>query len=100
MRFDQRYSQCYNGSINEDLEWFLGNLQTEEEIKTEDVLSFFLPKLTKNELELVEEKNVDYMKTFSFESPDVVPEEMKKSDSKDKYLQGQCLRRTKLLNVN
>ena len=90
----------YKGSINEDLESFLSSLETEEEIKTEDVLSFFLPKLTENELKLVEEKDIDYMKTFSFGLPDVELEEMNKSDSKDKYLQGQCLRITKLLKID
>ena len=37
----------YDGSINDDLETFLSNLQNQKEVKCESVRSFFLPKLTK-----------------------------------------------------
>ena len=90
----------FNGSINEDLESFLNNLYTKKDIEAEDILSFFLPKLTKIELKLVEEKDLNYFNPFSYGLADVEPEEMKKSDSKDKYLKGQCWRMTKLLNVD
>ena len=45
------------GSINDDLEFFHKNLHTGKPIETEDVDCFLLPKLTKNELKLVEEDN-------------------------------------------
>ena len=90
-----------NGSINEDLESFINNLHSQEEIKEEDVLSFFLPKLMENELKLVKEKDLDFMNTFYYSLfADVDPEEMKKSDSKQKYVLGRCFRKTKLLNVD
>ena len=85
----------YEGSINDDLETFLHNLLNQEEIKEEVVFTFFLPKLTYKELKLVEEKNKDYMATFSFGmKADVDVEEMKLSDSKDKYVKTFCWRRT------
>ena len=65
-----------------------------------------MPKLTKEELKLIEEKNEDYLSTFGrhnkfYEvSPDVDVEEMKKSDSKDKYVHCKCLRKTIYFNLN
>ena len=90
----------YKKSINEDLESFLYNLQSQEEIKAETVYSFFVSKITQNELKFVEESNFDYIRTFALRLPDVAPEEMKKSDSKDKYVQSRCFRTTKFLNVD
>ena len=58
-----------------------------------------MPKLTKEELKLVEEKNEEYMMTFLFGNADVDVEEMKKSDSKDKYLHSGCLRGTAHLTL-
>ena len=94
----------YEGSINDDLESFFNNLQeisNLEEIKAEEVESFFLPKLTKEELKLVEEKNREHMMTYWYKwNADVDQEEMKKSDSKDKYVHTQCLRWTIHLEVS
>ena len=64
-------------------------------MEDEYVRSFFLPKLTKEELKLVEEKNKEHMMTYSWElDADVNTEEMEKSDSKDKYIYSHCLRKT------
>ena len=97
------------GAINDDLESYFENFphpddrfhrQNEYYQIGKDIRSFFLPKLTDEELKLIEEKNQDYLNTFgrfnSFYgiSPDVDLEEMKKSDSKDKYVHCTCLRRT------
>ena len=90
-------------SINNDLESFINNLQeisSQEEIKDENVWSFFLPKLTKEELKLVEEKNAEHMITYHNLNPDVDPEEMKKSDSKDKYVHSTCFRGSMVLNLD
>ena len=43
----------YEGSINDDLERFLINLQNQKEVKEEDFACFFTPKLTNEELKLV-----------------------------------------------
>ena len=89
----------YKESINDDLERFLINLQNQKEVKSENVRSFFTPKLTNEELKLVKEGNKEHLKTYSQydfrgENPDVDVEEMKKSDSKSKYVHGYCLRWT------
>ena len=88
----------YEGSINDDLERFFIILQSQEEVKYEDVESFFTPKLTNDELKLVKEGNEEHLKTygdyFNGLNPDVDVEEMKKSDSKSKYVHGACRRVT------
>ena len=80
------------------MERFLINLQNQEEVKEEEVLSFFTPKLTNKELTLVQEGNEEHLKTyaeyFAGNNPDVNVEEMKKSDSKSKYIHGFCWRIT------
>ena len=89
---------CYEGSINDDLERFLINLQNQKEVKYEKVESFFTPKLTNEELKLLQEGNKEHLESYSFhcdgQNPDVDVEEMKKSDSKSKYVHGFCRRRT------
>ena len=88
----------YEGSINDDLERFFINLQNQKEVKYENVVSFFTPKLTYEETKLVQEGNEDHLKSYLDHlrglNPDVDVEEMKKSDSKSKYVHGRCLRRT------
>ena len=88
----------YAGSINDDLERFLINLQNQEEVKDESVQSFFTPKLTNEELKLVQEGNKEHLKSYADHfralNPDVDVEEMKKSDSRSKYVHGRCVRWT------
>ena len=52
---------------------------------------------------MVELKDEAHLLTYSFFTngmdPDVDPEEMKKSDSKDKFVFSSCWRRTKCLNL-
>ena len=88
----------YEQSIHDDLEIFFENLQGQKEIKNEVVGSFFLPKLTEDELKLVEEKNEQhlgsYWEHYRGRNPDVPVEEMNKSDSKSKYVHGRCSRYT------
>ena len=85
-------------SINDDLENFFVNLQNQKQIKGETVYSFFTPKLTDKEMKLVEQRNKrhldTYWKHYEGHNPDVNDEEMKKSDSKSKYVQGLCARDT------
>ena len=45
----------YEGSINDDLDSFINNLQNSNEVEDEAVWTFFLPKLTKEELKLVKD---------------------------------------------
>ena len=91
-------------SINDDLEMFLTNLLNSKEIKEEEVFSFFTPKLTEEELKLVEAKNKEHLESYSDhcvygENPDVDRVEMKKSDSKSKYVHGRCYRRSYSLTL-
>ena len=90
-------------SINDDLERFMINLQNQKEVKDENVYSFFLPKLTNEELKFVQDGNKQHLKTylnhFLGGNPDVDVEEMKKSDSKSKYVHASCWRRTMKLNI-
>ena len=90
----------YKGSINDDLDSFVNNFQNSEEVEFEDVLSYFIPKLTKEELKLVEQKNNEHMMTYVWEfDADVSAKEMKESDSKEKYLHSECQRRTNYLTL-
>ena len=90
-------------SINDDLENFFVNLQNQKQIKGETVYSFFTPKLTDKEMKLVEQRNKrhldTYWKHYKGHNPDVNDEEMKKSDSKSKYVQGLCARDTRVLTL-
>ena len=92
-------------SINDDLEMFLENILNPKEIYYRAVSqnSFFTPKLTEEELKLVEEKNEDHLKTYvnhhAGYNPDVDPYEMKKSDSKSKYVHARCSRWTYSLTL-
>ena len=66
--------------------------------KKEFVTSFFTPKLSNEELKLVEKADEDHLKTYSEHyvgrNPDVDIDEMKRSDSKSKYVHVRCLRFT------
>ena len=93
----------FEGSIHDDLETFFDNLQDRKKIKNEFVWSFFTPKLTEEELKLVEERNEQHLSTywhhFLGRNPDVDAEEMKKSDSPSKFVKAHCRRWTKTLTL-
>ena len=80
-------------SVNDDLESFFQDLRLGKQ-PDEDVHTYFLPKLTKEEMELVERKDISYLKTFSDANPDVPEAEMKHSESDSKFVRGFCYRRT------
>ena len=92
----------YEGSMNDDLEDFFINLQNQEEMTEEEVVTFFLPKLSEEELKLVEKRNEEHLESydhFLFDlDPDVDPDEMKKSNSRSKYVDTECCRRTLFLH--
>ena len=90
--------KLYEGSINDDLETFVTTPRNKQE-KEELVWSFFTPKLTKKELKLVEVGDKEHLKTYWKMNPDVNLEEMKKSDSKDKYVKVECRRATMHLAI-
>ena len=57
--------------------------------------TYFSPELTLNEMELVEKKDEEYMRSFKlFNNADVNETEMKESSSSSKYVSGYCRRKT------
>ena len=108
----EEHKQYYKGkygsmqqSINDDLENFIIKLSKSEEtdFDGERVLSFHTPKLTREELKLVEMKYLAHLLTYKIfhdeKDPDVDPERMQKSDSKDKFVFSLCQRHTKCLTL-
>ena len=84
-------------SINDDLESFFEDIRLGKE-PDELVETYFLPKLTEEEMELVETKDKSYLKTY-FEgangvNPDVAEAQMKLSESDSKFAHGFSLRKT------
>ena len=94
--------EYYEGSINDDLETFFINLQDQKSIKSEMVLSFFTPELTGEGMKLMEERNEEHVRSYLFHSefqknPDVDVDEMKRSNSKSKFVHWRCYRKTEPL---
>ena len=91
--------EAETNSINDDLELLFEDLRHGKE-PDEAVQTYFLPKLTDKELELVDRKNSVYLRTLwsynhsRFEDPDVEDAEMKASESDSKFVRGKCYRYT------
>ena len=88
-------------SVHDDLDSFFDKLQNgwwEEE----EVITYFIPKLTEKEKKLVEEKDKDHLMSYMWHAdgmdPDVSKKEMDESESKSKFVRGICWRRTLILN--
>ena len=81
-------------SVNDDLESLIEDLRLGKE-PDEKVDTYFVPKLTVEELKMVQRKDRTYFETF-LESlnPDVDEAEMKLSDSDSKFVEGWCGRKT------
>ena len=86
-------------SINDDLEIFFEDLQQGHKAIYSNE-TYFLPKLTEEEMELVEIKDPNYFQTFydvvygDSNNPDVNKGEMEMSQSESKFLYADCRRRT------
>ena len=76
-------------SVNDDLESFVEDLRLGKE-RNQVVFSYFLPKLTENEMELVESQNRSYLESFVnlFYFPDLP------SESDSKFVEGYGYRKT------
>ena len=83
-------------SVNDDLESFLENIRLGKE-PDEEVTTYFLPKLTEEELELVERRDTSYLHTLWYSNPDGQEAEMMLSESDSKYVYGLSTRRTTVL---
>ena len=82
-----------NESVNDDLESFFDDLRLGKEPRGY-VKTYFMPKLTKKELELVETKDFSFMNTFWDVDADVDEDAMKASESDSKFVNAFGERRT------
>ena len=96
----ERMLDCCNGkefqkeSVNDDLDSFVEDLCLGKE-PNDEVYTYYLPQLTEEELDLVEQKDSDFMDTFTEEmNADVEKAEMAVSESDSKYVYGYGYRRT------
>ena len=80
-------------SVNDDLESFFKDLRLGKE-PDEQINTYFLPKLTEEEMKLAKKRDSTYEQTFSFRNPDVSEEKMKLSESDSKYTRVIGQRRT------
>ena len=81
-------------SVNDDLESLFENIRLGKE-PDEDVWTYFLPKLTEEELESVERRDTSYLQTFYWgNDADVDETEMMLSESDSKYVWGFSRRQT------
>ena len=97
-------SYCKGGnnrkdSVNDDLESLFENILLGKE-PDEYVQTYFLPKLTEEELELVERRNTSYLQTFRRRNPDVDETEMMLSKSDSKYVDGWSRQKTFVIENN
>ena len=86
-------------SVHDDLEIFFekNKLGNDIELVPPPPLGMYcLPKLTEDELLLINNKDEDYLRTFAYfhvnESPDIEDDEMKLSESKSKFAYCMCFR--------
>ena len=80
-------------SVNDDLESLFEDIRHGIE-PDEEVSTYFLPKLTEEEMKLVERKDATYLQSFKFSNPDIEEAEMLLSESDSKFVQGWGRRRT------
>ena len=81
-------------SLNDDLESLFEDIQLGRE-PDDFVNTYFLPKLTEQELKLVERKDYNFMHTFEWMmNSDVKKTEMAASESDSKFLEGRGKRKT------
>ena len=89
----------WEDSVNDDIESLLEEIQngkkSADAVRTY-VRTYFLPKLTQEELKMVERKHENFMETFAMlaEDVDVNEEEMKASESDSKYVYAEGIRIT------
>ena len=84
-------------SVNDDLESFFEDLRLGKKTQN-DKTTYFLPKLTEEELILAESKDPNYARGFI--DPHYTPyheAEMKTSESDSRYVRGICRRVTETL---
>ena len=98
-----------NISVNEDLETLFQDLQLGKE-PSYDAITYYLPKLTVDEMTLVEKKDQTYFQKFFTgvyplninysKKPDVDDEEMKMSESRSKFILAKSHRKSLKLKMS
>ena len=83
-------------SVNDDIEALFADLQLGKKPKARSG-SYFLPKLTQEEKELAEKKDLNYLETFSSLNPNIDHDEMRSSESKSMYVREWCTRDTTIV---
>ena len=78
-------------SVNDDLESLFENIRLGKEL-VGVVDTYFLPKLTEEELELVARRDTSFLQTFLLGHPDVDETAMMLSESDSKYVYGESWR--------
>ena len=96
----------YKESTFDDMESFIANILIAN-VKEEDKYTFFLPKLSQEEMQLIENQDIEFLNSFAcyikhFENPDVKYDEslsleMLEKESKTKFLRGGSRRKTMFL---
>ena len=88
-------------SVNDDFETLLRDIiwmystWLRNNYFSSSAMTYFLPKLTKDELKLIENEDYDFMNTFyDGRNPDVSKAEMAASESDSKFVRGRCRRKT------
>ena len=80
-------------SVNDDLESFFEDLRLG--IKPNEIVpTYYFPKLTTKEMELVDRQDQSYLRTFDSANPDVSEAEMKLSESDSKFAEALGHRKT------
>jgi len=89
--------QRQKDSVNDDLESLFENIRLGKE-PDDQVYTYYLPKLTEEELELVERRDTSYFQSFLHSrNPDVDETEMMLSESDSKYVEGVSRRKTSVI---
>ena len=100
-RYGQHVGVTTLTGVCDDLESFFEKIVAGKySDKFEETKTYFLPSLTDEEMQLVEMKDKNHLETYSSENPDVGKKEMKLSDSKHKYVNCSCERKTFLFDRN
>ena len=96
----------YKESTLDDMESFIANILIGD-VKEEDKYTFFLPKLSEEEIRLIEDQDIEYLNSFAcyikhLKNPDVKYDEslsleMLEKESKTKFLRGGSRRKTTFL---
>ena len=89
-------------SVQEDLETFFENLRNGKEEQA-DVATYFFPKLTEEELKLIEIRDPNHLQEYVWQiigrQVDVDSDEMENSESDSKYVRAKCVRYTFILKI-